>query len=180
MSRHRHPKKDLEAVLRDGEAKGWEVAKTRKYYRMRCPCGSHQKTVHLTPSDPNYRQNLVGWLRSDRLLVRRHPMTRFYLEITVQLRGATKSTMDELFEPLADAVYDLADVIDADLGADADSGRFDFTMAVDADSEVAALQAGLVAVRSAIHAAGHATPGWEEHFETIQQVVRREAALNTV
>ena len=107
-------------------------------------------------------------------------MTRFYLEITVQLRGATKSTMDELFEPLADAVYDLADVIDADLGADADSGRFDFTMAVDADSEVAALQAGLVAVRSAIHAAGHATPGWEEHFETIQQVVRREAALNTV
>ncbi len=31
---------------------------------MKCPCPDmHLKTVHLTPSDPNYVRNLVGQLR---------------------------------------------------------------------------------------------------------------------
>jgi hypothetical protein len=106
-------------------------------------------------------------------------MTRYYLEITCQVHGASRDTMEDLFEPLAEAVYDLTGVIDPDLGADMARSRFDFTMAVDADSEVDALRAGLAAVRSALHAIGESTPGWENHFEAIQQVVRREAALTS-
>lgn len=63
MSRPRHSIKELEGVLTEAEGKGWDVTKGRKYYRMRCPCGNHQKTVHLSPSDPNYKRNLVGWLK---------------------------------------------------------------------------------------------------------------------
>lgn len=61
-SRPRHPEKDLEATLREAERKGWKVTKGKKYYRMRCACGIHQRTVHVSPSDPNYRRSLVGWL----------------------------------------------------------------------------------------------------------------------
>jgi hypothetical protein len=64
MTRPKHQGKDLEAVLRDAEDKGWRVDKGRKYYKMWCPCREkHWKTVKLTPSDPTYLRNLLGQLR---------------------------------------------------------------------------------------------------------------------
>lgn len=103
-------------------------------------------------------------------------MNRYYLEITVKATGLTPTQVDDLFDPLADAVYELTDVIDADLGARLNHAEFDVTMAIDADNELTALSQGIAAVRCAIHAAGGATPGWEEHFETIRQEIRREPA----
>lgn len=65
MGRSRHPDKDLEALLKEAESKGWQVTKSKRYYKIRCKCGSptHKRTVHLTPSDPNYERNLRGWLK---------------------------------------------------------------------------------------------------------------------
>lgn len=64
MVRPRHPKKDLEQVLKAAEEQGWRVERGGRYYTMYCPCDEkHKKTVKLTPSDPNYRQNLLGQLR---------------------------------------------------------------------------------------------------------------------
>lgn len=60
-----HPKKEFEAFLKDAEAQEWEVSKGKKYYKMKCPCGTHMKTIHLTPSDPNYLRNARGWLRRE-------------------------------------------------------------------------------------------------------------------
>jgi hypothetical protein len=61
VSRPKHPRKDLEAVLRAAEGKGWRVIKGKGYYRMLCPCGrGTRKSVHLTPSDPDYRRHLLG------------------------------------------------------------------------------------------------------------------------
>jgi hypothetical protein len=62
MSRPRHQAKELEAILRDAERRGWQVDKGSGYFRMRCPCGNHQRWVHLTPSSPNYGLNLRKWL----------------------------------------------------------------------------------------------------------------------
>lgn len=62
MSRPRHTKKELEELLQEAERKRWEGRRGKKYFRMFCPCGAHQKTVHLSPSDPHYKQNLVGRL----------------------------------------------------------------------------------------------------------------------
>lgn len=58
MSRPRHQVKELEAVLRQAERRGWRIDKGKKYFGMRCPCGKHQRRVHLTPSNPNYELNL--------------------------------------------------------------------------------------------------------------------------
>lgn len=61
--RPRHPKKDLEEVFAQAEGQEWRVERGKKYYKLLCPCADkHLKTVKLTPSDPNYRTNLLKWL----------------------------------------------------------------------------------------------------------------------
>ncbi|QCR43420.1 hypothetical protein C1N91_07535 [Curtobacterium sp. SGAir0471] len=57
--RPRHPDKDVEKFLRDAEENHhWKFTKGKKYFKGKCPCGAHLKTVHLTPSNPNYLTNL--------------------------------------------------------------------------------------------------------------------------
>ncbi|WP_457221152.1 hypothetical protein [Mycobacteroides abscessus] len=63
MSRSRHPNKDIEAWLVVLESQGWEIIDGKKYRKARCKCGDHQKTIHTSPSDPNYLRNLKGWFR---------------------------------------------------------------------------------------------------------------------
>lgn len=66
MARRRHPNKDIEKVLVEAEAHGWRFDTSGKvYWRALCSCGNrdHQRSVHLTPSDPNYPKNLAHWFR---------------------------------------------------------------------------------------------------------------------
>jgi hypothetical protein len=62
--RPRHTDKDLERVLRSAERQGWRVTRRPNgYFKMYCPCDDlHMKTVHHSPSDPNYLRNLLGEL----------------------------------------------------------------------------------------------------------------------
>lgn len=63
-SRPRHPDKHLEALLSALESDGWRVVKGRKYFKIYCPCpDEHLKTVHISPSNPNYQRNFESWLR---------------------------------------------------------------------------------------------------------------------
>jgi hypothetical protein len=55
---------DIDAVLKEARNRRWRVERGKGYYKMWCPCpDKHMKTVHLTPSSPNYVRNLVGQLR---------------------------------------------------------------------------------------------------------------------
>jgi hypothetical protein len=66
QKRPKHPRKELEAVLAAAERKKWRVEKGRKYFKMKCPCYlKHLKTVHISPSDPNYLRNLIGYLERE-------------------------------------------------------------------------------------------------------------------
>jgi hypothetical protein len=70
-SRPRHPRKELEALLKEAESNGWRVTKGRRYYTIWCPCpGRHRETVHLTPSGSNYERNLRAHLRNLRAHLR--------------------------------------------------------------------------------------------------------------
>lgn len=64
MARERHKVKELEYVLKEAEDKGWRVERASRYWKMYCPneCKCF-KTVKCTPSDPNYRINLLGQLK---------------------------------------------------------------------------------------------------------------------
>ncbi len=62
MSRSRHPDKDIEGLMREAEARGWTFTWRGRYPKGRCPCGLHQKTIHLTPGRA-YVTNLAMWFR---------------------------------------------------------------------------------------------------------------------
>lgn len=64
MGRPKHPKKELEQVLREAEAKGWRVEKRpNRYFKMKCPCDkAHIKTVKVSPSNPYYEKQLRAQL----------------------------------------------------------------------------------------------------------------------
>lgn len=95
-------------------------------------------------------------------------MNRYYIEIVLQA-GSEVSERDlrTMFDPIADAVYELTDVIDADLGANLAERTLEFMMSVDADNEIDALAKAVAATRTAIEATA-------DHFEAIQQTVRKE------
>lgn len=68
-------------------------------------------------------------------------------------------------DPLMEALLDLEaagdGITDPDLAADLSTGCVDVQMTVDADDPASAMVKALAALRSAIHAIGDATPGWE-------------------
>jgi len=62
-TRPKHPNKELEEVLRSAENQGWRIQRGKAYFKMKCWCDArHMKMVHITPSDPNYKRNLISYL----------------------------------------------------------------------------------------------------------------------
>lgn len=72
---------------------------------------------------------------------------------------------EKRLDPLMEALLDLEEVdeaiMDPDLAADLSTGRVDVQMTVEADDPAEAMVKALAALRTAIHAIGDATPGWE-------------------
>ena len=62
--RPKHQRKELEAIHKLCEARGWRVDRAKGgYFKVKCGCEErHMRTVHLTPSDPSYGKNLLAWL----------------------------------------------------------------------------------------------------------------------
>jgi hypothetical protein len=58
----RHPDKELEALLGEFHLAGWRIIDPPTYYQVRCPCGDHKRSIHLTPSNRNYVRNALKWL----------------------------------------------------------------------------------------------------------------------
>ena len=98
-------------------------------------------------------------------------MIDFMVEIVVQA-APEPNRVESTFAAIADAFFDLDDVNDQDLSSDDET--LTFSMSLSADDEIAALSEAMTAVRTAIHAAGGATPGWESHIETLRTVIERE------
>lgn len=90
-------------------------------------------------------------------------MSSYYIEMTFDL-GAPADDARAAFEAhlddVADAFEDLADV-DGDVGTDLSVGRVDLCMTLAAGDRIEALARAVAAARTAIHAAGGATPGWD-------------------
>lgn len=60
----RHPDKDLEEVLGAFHEAGWRIENPgRRYYRVKCACGNHQRSIHISPSNPNHGREALRWMR---------------------------------------------------------------------------------------------------------------------
>lgn len=59
----KHPRKEGEEALRQIAELGWRIENPPTYYTIKCPCGNHQRQVHLTPANPNYWNQTVRFVR---------------------------------------------------------------------------------------------------------------------
>jgi hypothetical protein len=55
-------RKDIEALLGEFHAAGWKIVDPPTYYRVTCPCGTHLRWIHLTPSGAGYVRDTLKWL----------------------------------------------------------------------------------------------------------------------
>lgn len=94
------------------------------------------------------------------------------LECAAQLDEADDVAAD--FDAIADALFELEDVHDQDLTADLRNRTLIFSVGVASDDEFGALDRALGAVRTALHAAGRGTPGWERHYRMLRQEIEEE------
>lgn len=62
-SRHRHPKKEWEALLSEAEARGHTVTRGQRYFRIWCRCGDDMESIPLTPSNRRTLRNKTANLR---------------------------------------------------------------------------------------------------------------------
>jgi hypothetical protein len=97
-------------------------------------------------------------------------MNRYYLEVRYQVTPV--DAVDEHTDAMLDALSVEPNLIDPDIGADLRHGWVDVCTTVEGEDEASALRTGLVAVRSAAHHAGAATPGWEADLDKIRATVR--------
>lgn len=61
--RRKHQRKDYEDLLRWIELHGWTVEDGSCYFHAKCPCGTHQRWIPLTPSGARTLENLEMWFR---------------------------------------------------------------------------------------------------------------------
>jgi hypothetical protein len=87
---------------------------------------------------------------------------KFYVEVEL---AADAPISENRFDALAEALYDLdasdPEISDTDLSASLAEGRATVSSAVEAEDPAAAATKALCTVRTALHAVGDATPGWE-------------------
>ncbi|MGH3933074.1 MAG: hypothetical protein ACRDTF_24225 [Pseudonocardiaceae bacterium] len=97
-------------------------------------------------------------------------MTRYYLEVRYHVTPV--DTVDVHTDAMMDALGVEPNLIDPDIGADLRCGWVDVCTVVEGEDEAGALRTGLVAVRSAAHHVGAATPGWTADLNRDRAIVR--------
>ncbi|MCM3922844.1 hypothetical protein ND748_14385 [Frankia sp. AiPs1] len=91
---------------------------------------------------------------------------KYQMLVELQVVGPLDD-LDEVSDRLADALYELHDVIDPDLSTNLKTGRLDVTMIVDVATLEEALRTTLAATRAAVHATGGSTPDWDRMFREV-------------
>lgn len=86
-------------------------------------------------------------------------MTSYYVELTFEMGRPLDKSAEAHFDEVAEAFADLTDV-DGDVGVNLE-GRVDLCMTLSADDRAEAWNKAVTAARTAIHAAGGRTAGWE-------------------
>jgi len=115
----------------------------------------------------------------------------YYVELSFVMRdGDHPADLEPVIEPVIEvlmgAFEGVTGISDVDLGFELATARLDISIYLRASSDGKALDQAATAARTALHAAGHATPGWEAAFKRMietgqyQSVVRADDGLAAV
>ena len=103
------------------------------------------------------------------MLEGRTVMARYYAQAALVTPA---EAVDRHTEALADGLSEEPNLIDPDIGANLRDGWVYVCALVDGEDEASALATGLVAIRSAVHHAEAASPGWEADVDRVKATVR--------
>lgn len=103
-------------------------------------------------------------------------IARYSVELAMFLDQPIDADIEAHLDDVADAFADIADV-DGDVGVNVATGRVDLCMTLAAESPADAIGKAISAARTAIHAAGGGTPGWDD---LLQKVLDNEEFRSTV
>jgi hypothetical protein len=105
-------------------------------------------------------------------------MNSYYVELRYVLTDVDRDVLDQHSDAVMDALLVEPNLADPDVGVNFGTGAVDVCATVDANDEPAALGLALVAIRSALHHAGSATPGWDHRPRQIASRVRPAEMLD--
>jgi len=88
-------------------------------------------------------------------------VTNFYIEFTAHAVGQTPEQFDVTLDDIAERLLECHGAIDADLAGDSAKQDITFCLTVDASSLDDAAAKVFAIARTALHASGGSTPGWE-------------------
>lgn len=97
---------------------------------------------------------------------------RYYVEVTYTSPDAGHDDLDRHGDAMMDALQVEPNLIDPDVAVNFDQHTVDVCTVVQAPDPPSALRAALIAVRSAVHHIGGATPGWEAAVEQAVSSIR--------
>lgn len=97
-------------------------------------------------------------------------MNSYYVELRYLAPNTRQDILDRHTDAVMEALLVEPNLTDPDVGVDFGTGAVDVCASVMAQDEPTALRMALVAIRSAVHHAGSATPGWGH---ALQQVISR-------
>lgn len=107
-------------------------------------------------------------------------MTTFYLSGEFAGLPIKGDELDEFTDELMDQLLELEDrphIADPSVGASLAAGTFEVDLTIEAADSVAAHTCFMTTLRTALHAMGMGTPGWEDLIEEIQFHIRNSATL---
>lgn len=115
-------------------------------------------------------------------MLEQHAVTRdYYVELKFDVRevgDATPLDLEVVVDQLMDALDDVDGLTDVDMGANLSDSTIEFCVHLQAASQPDAHRAAVLAVRTAIHAAGGHTPDWEQSFENLFANEQYQSTVN--
>lgn len=89
-------------------------------------------------------------------------MTTWYVEFSATPPGVDRDAFEEHVEAVLVELSALDGISDADAMVDYSQPKVTFSMVVTSDAPSQAVERAVMSMRTAIHAAGGGTPGWEK------------------
>lgn len=137
------------------------VSRKEHLLQMPMPLRATQEVDPLHAIQPELRQGDAAVVGASDMLGR--PMKTWFVEFSATLPGdVDRANLEEHLEAVLIELDSLDGITDADMAIDYDEPRVMFSMYVQAEDDSSAIAQVGTAMRTAIHAAGGGTPGWEK------------------
>lgn len=97
----------------------------------------------------------------------KHYYVELKFDVHHEVADRTPVDLESIVDMLMDALEDVEGLTDVDLEANLEDSTIVFCVSLTAVSQPEAHRLAVLGIRTAVHASGGRTPGWEKEFESL-------------